>query len=232
MINGASIILNSNGVTTVINNVNTPPFGVLSLKSTDNTTGFWTGVHPEGVDLVDNLGNNLGYIRSGGGSGHIFLGNVGATKYVILNTGGAASPKLEIGSSGSIVVVSPSVPLSVNGTTAVDSARGGDFSSLAINGVPGINASDPAPVTSVNSTSTSVVTSVSAPGTTFVTGISLSTNTISYTPGASSATFVDNVSASTLGAITSVSAGTGSAVSTVTPVVGSSAGYTKGLRTS
>lgn len=229
-INGATITLNANGVTTTINNVDTPPFGVLSLKSLDNASGFFSGIQPFGLQLVDGSGNNVGYFLSGGAAGHMFLGNAAGTKTCLLITGGGGSPKLTIADSATITVsYSPTAPVSVAGTTAIDSSRNGDFNNLAINGTAGINASDTL-LTAVTPALASVVNSVGTSISAFITGVSVSTTTIGYTPGASSATFVSGVGSSSSTAVVGVSAGTISAVTGITPTTQTN-GYTKGLRT-
>jgi len=126
-IDGAEIVntlfeLNLNGVTTSIENLNSA-VGVLSIKSLSNSTLYYSGATPTGFELLDNLGNSLGSLRSSGGSGHLDLSNVAATNTINLITGGGGAPKLSITSAAGTVSMSPGIPFSVFGTTVVDSSR-------------------------------------------------------------------------------------------------------------
>ena len=133
-IDGAEIVntpfeLNLNGVTTSIENLNSA-VGVLSIKSLDNTTSYYSGATPTGFELLDNLGNSLGSLRSSGASGHLDLSNVAGTNTVNLITGGGGAPKLSIASAAGTVSMSPGIPFSVFGNTVVDSSRNGSFASV------------------------------------------------------------------------------------------------------
>ena len=135
-IDGAEIVntlfeLNLNGVTTSIENLNSA-VGVLSIKSLDNTTSYYSGATPTGFELLDNLGNSLGSLRSSGASGHLDLSNVAGTNTVNLITGGGGAPKLSIASAAGTVSMSPSIPFSVFGNTVVDSSRNGSLVSLTL----------------------------------------------------------------------------------------------------
>lgn len=121
--------LNLNGVTTSIENLNSA-VGVLSIKSLSNSTSYYSGATPTGFELLDNLGNSLGSLRSSGGSGHLDLSNVAATNTINLITGGGGAPKLSITSAAGTVSMSPGTPLSVFGNTVVDSSRNGSFASV------------------------------------------------------------------------------------------------------
>lgn len=133
-IDGAEIVntlfeLNLNGVTTSIENLNSA-VGVLSIKSLDNTTSYYSGATPTGFELLDNLGNSLGSLRSSGASGHLDLSNVAGTNTVNLITGGGGAPKLSIASAAGTVSMSPSIPFSVFGNTVIDSSRNGSLASV------------------------------------------------------------------------------------------------------
>lgn len=133
-IDGAEIVntpfeLNLNGVTTSIENLNSA-VGVLSIKSLDNATSYYSGATPTGFELLDNLGNSLGSLRSSGASGHLDLSNVAGTNTVNLITGGGGAPKLSIASAAGTVSMSPGTPLSVFGNTVIDSSRNGSFASV------------------------------------------------------------------------------------------------------
>ena len=135
-IDGAEIVntpfeLNLNGVTTSIENLNSA-VGVLSIKSLDNATSYYSGATPTGFELLDNLGNSLGSLRSSGASGHLDLSNVAGTNTVNLITGGGGAPKLSIASAAGTVSMSPGTPLSVFGNTVVDSSRNAAFAQVAV----------------------------------------------------------------------------------------------------
>ena len=125
-IDGAEIVntpfeLNLNGVTTSIENLNSA-VGVLSIKSLDNATSYYSGATPTGFELFDNAGNSLGSLRSSGASGHLDLSNAGSNT-VNLITGGGGAPKLSIASAAGTVSMSPGIPLSAYGFSVVDSSR-------------------------------------------------------------------------------------------------------------
>lgn len=135
-IDGAEIVntlfeLNLNGVTTSIENLNSA-VGVLSIKSLSNSTSYYSGATPTGFELLDNLGNSLGSLRSSGGSGHLDLSNVAATNTINLITGGGGAPKLSITSAAGTVSISPGTPLSVFGKTVIDSSRNAAFAQMAV----------------------------------------------------------------------------------------------------
>ena len=126
-IDGAEIVntpfkLNLNGVTTSIENLSSA-VGVLSIKSLDNATSYYSGATPTGFELLDNAGNSLGSLRSSGASGHLDLSNVAGTNTVNLITGGGGAPKLSIASTAGTVSMSPGTPLSAYGFSVVDSSR-------------------------------------------------------------------------------------------------------------
>lgn len=192
-INGATIVLNSNGVTTTINNVSTPPFGVLSIESLDNATGYFSGIDPFGVYLVDGAGNLIGAIRSGGGSGHISLSNVAGDKTIYMVTGGGGSPRL--------TVTGPS------GASVVDDGKV-DSPAFFAGGTAGVTGSD-AFGTSVSKTPSSFVNSLSSGNGSFGTSITVNTATfVNGTPG---------VGQGTGAAVTSVTLNLGSAITSVSP---------------
>tara|TARA_R110000868_G_scaffold21196_1_gene88315 strand:+ start:1528 stop:3066 length:1539 start_codon:yes stop_codon:yes gene_type:complete len=135
-IDGAEIVntlfeLNLNGVTTSIENLNSA-VGVLSIKSLNNSTLYYSGATPTGFELLDNLGNSLGYFRSSGGSGHLALANVAGTNSISLITGGGGSPKVSVTGVAGTVSMSPGIPLSVFGNTVVDSSLNGSLVSLTL----------------------------------------------------------------------------------------------------
>jgi len=123
--------LNLNGVTTSIENLNSA-VGVLSIKSLSNSTLYYSGATPTGFELLDNLGNSLGSLRSSGASGHLDLSNVAATNTINLITGGGGAPKLSITSAAGTVSMSPGTPLSVFGNTVIDSSRNAAFAQMAV----------------------------------------------------------------------------------------------------
>jgi len=123
--------LNLNGVTTSIENLNSA-VGVLSIKSLSNSTLYYSGATPTGFELLDNLGNSLGSLRSSGASGHLDLSNVAATNTINLITGGGGAPKLSITSAAGTVSISPGTPLSVFGNTVIDSSRNAAFAQMAV----------------------------------------------------------------------------------------------------
>jgi len=123
--------LNLNGVTTSIENLNSA-VGVLSIKSLSNSTSYYSGATPTGFELLDNLGNSLGSLRSSGASGHLDLSNVAATNTINLITGGGGAPKLSITSAAGTVSMSPGTPLSVFGNTVIDSSRNAAFAQMAV----------------------------------------------------------------------------------------------------
>jgi hypothetical protein len=137
-IDGAEIVntlfeLNLNGVTTSIENLNSA-VGVLSIKSLSNSTSYYSGATPTGFELLDNLGNSLGSLRSSGGSGHLDLSNVAATNTINLITGGGGAPKLSITSAAGTVSISPGTPLSVFGNTVIDSSRNATVANITSTG--------------------------------------------------------------------------------------------------
>jgi hypothetical protein len=123
--------LNLNGVTTSIENLNSA-VGVLSIKSLDNATLYYSGATPTGFELLDNLGISLGSLRSSGASGHLDLSNVAATNTINLKTGGGGAPQLSITSAAGTVSMSPGTPLSVFGNTVIDSLRNAAFAQMAV----------------------------------------------------------------------------------------------------
>jgi hypothetical protein len=227
-ITGATITINSSGVITSIANVSTPPFGVLSLKSTDIASGYWTGIHPFGIDLVDNLGNSLGYLRSGGGQGHIALSNVAGTKTIQMATGGAGSPAINMNNAGATATISPA-GWNINSQSSVDGSGNLSAQSYAAGGTPGIDTTDTL-LKTVTPTTASVVSGISSSTTGFVDGVTISTTTISYTPGATSATFVSGVGTTSTAGIIAITPATTTAVTGLTPTTQTDT-YTKGLRT-
>ena len=103
-INGASITLNSGGVTTTLNNT-AGPYGTQSLKSLDNATGFYTAVTPFNTSLITSAGQFLAQLLStgntGASAGLLSLTNVAGTKTILLT---ASTPRLVIVGAGTTSV--------------------------------------------------------------------------------------------------------------------------------
>ena len=136
-INGATITLNSGGVTTSISNVGSF-WGVLSLKSTRNSNGRYSAVNPEGFYIADSADNPYAFMRQEGATpaGRVYLSDVAGLRTANLygNTGTAAYLDLSDFLSANQVRVSTLVPLQVNGVSAIDISRNAALVNIAMSG--------------------------------------------------------------------------------------------------
>ena len=119
-INGAMITLNSNGVTTTIQNTNSG-LGVLSLKSLDNGTGFWSAVTPFGFSLADNTAFQVALLGSSGGHGALILKDNANSNNITLRTN-PGGVRLAVFDGTDTGTVGPGTFL-VNGTNVISAAR-------------------------------------------------------------------------------------------------------------
>lgn len=205
VINGATIVLNKDGVLTTINNSTGPDGLTDSLTSQDisggPTHGQLTAVGPFSFvcwywNTISLQYEPVANLRAtGSGAGRILLSRVNSGNAILLATDGTGAPIVNVSNGAAVTSVR---------ATGLQTTGNVDAVTFSVSGVPGINAAD---------------TFMTSPGTgAFVTSISVSTSTISYNPGLSTATFVTGVGTSSGVAVNSFSS--------------TNALYSRGLRTS
>jgi hypothetical protein len=242
-INGATLTLNLNGITTVISNATDGIGSVIAgMRITDNSTSYYTSYRANSVSLTDGSVSRV-LISAGGGSpdpgGRVSVSNTSGSTTITLTggTGIVSASSFSIGATpGTTASTSVLTGLTVTSVNALGSlsvtTAGINYldAAASVNAVTGVNTTLVSAITGVTTTSVtleyldhnsdpktqSVITSVSSSTTSVFSFSSLVTTTLTR----NSSTLVSNVSAS----VNSIGSASGLTSATL--------GFTGGIRTS